>query len=273
MSPPGGYYLMHRGWMDNPALGGSREPFCRRAAWTWLIENACYQTRDIDIGGRTLTLQRGQLAHSYRYMAEAWSWSLNGVQRFIERLKTDTMINTDSSTGRLVITLCNYEVYQSKAADDNTETGTAVSTLSVRGQYAGSTNTKEGKEGNEVSTSAPEGVGELFPTAAKSLRGKRLPDDMTLPDEWRRWCLQRRPDLDPDVVWLDFHNYWTQRVGRATSLNWFKTWQNRVMQMRAPPRVNGNGHAPAVKPERRPLSAPSVGTAAEIEQNKRMGIS
>jgi hypothetical protein len=73
-------------------------------------------------------------------------------------------------------------------------------------------------------------------------RGARLPNDMALPSEWRAWCAERRPDLDPDTVWLEFHNYWTSKPGRdAVKLDWFKTWQNRVMNVRGASHGKTNG--------------------------------
>lgn len=140
---------MHRGWMDNPALTAGREPFCRRAAWIWLIEEACWTERPIDIGGKTVTLQRGQLSHSVRFLAEAWKWHRSAVERLIDRLKTETMIETQSDSGRMIITICNYERYQEtkRLADGLTET--VGETLSRQQQDTVETNDKEGKERKE----------------------------------------------------------------------------------------------------------------------------
>jgi len=139
---------MHRGWMDNPALGGRREPLCRRAAWVWLIEEAAWQPCRVSIGGRTVTLTRGQISHSLRFLANAWRWSLAAVQRFIKRLKADTMIDTATDTGILVITICNYDRYQSSAQATDTPIDTSIESLPVQGRYAADTEKKEPKEVN-----------------------------------------------------------------------------------------------------------------------------
>ena len=123
-----GFYMMHRGWMDNPALGGSREPFCRRAAWCWMIEQAAWKQRRENIAGRTFGLERGQFTASLRFMADAWGWSVGAVRRFIERLETDTMIGTDTGTGQIVITICNYSKYQAEADATGTPSGTPSGT-------------------------------------------------------------------------------------------------------------------------------------------------
>lgn len=109
------YYLLHRGWLDHE-LFGEDEPFCRRAAWAWLIEHAAYTARQVRIAGKLVTLQRGQLTFSLRYLARAWGWGHERVRRFLRDLAERDMIETANVTGgetpQTVITICNYERYQ-----------------------------------------------------------------------------------------------------------------------------------------------------------------
>ena len=50
-----------------------------------------------------------------------------------------------------------------------------------------------------------------------------------LPDEWRDFCLEKRPDLDPAEVFAEFRDYWIAVPGqRGCKLDWFSTWRNRV---------------------------------------------
>ncbi len=113
------YYQMHRGWMDNPAFGN--DPYSRAQAWCWLIENAAWKETRVPVEGGILTLKRGQLAYSLRYLAKAWRWkSDRRVRVFLARLRVDEMVQTlsapktDAGTdaGRTVLTICNYEKYQ-----------------------------------------------------------------------------------------------------------------------------------------------------------------
>ena len=149
-----GHYQMHRGWMDNAVF---RSKFCRAAAWVWLIESAAWKPRKFDIKGKNVTLGRGQLVASIRYMAEAWGWNRGAVDRYLTRLKTETMIETATVTGETVITICNYDIYQNGA--DETVTANVTANVTGAGQERDSTVTgagqnkegkesKEGKEGN-----------------------------------------------------------------------------------------------------------------------------
>ena len=108
----GGFYQMHRGWMENPVF--NREPFNRAQAWCWLIENAVWKERKIDVRGHTVTLKRGQLCYSTRYLAQAWGWSEAKVRRFLARLKTDAMIDAAIDAGQTIITICNYAKNQTE---------------------------------------------------------------------------------------------------------------------------------------------------------------
>jgi len=111
------FYLMHRGWLDHDVFGDpEREPLCRRAAWAWLIDHAEYAVKQVRIGRTLITLQRGQLSHSLRYLAKAWGWNQERVRRFLADLAARDMVVTANATAcvtaQKVVTICNYERYQ-----------------------------------------------------------------------------------------------------------------------------------------------------------------
>jgi hypothetical protein len=106
-----GVFGVARGIWDHPILTG-RAPFSRREAFMWLVSEAAWKPRRVRLGRTTITLARGQLAHSIRFMADAWRWEKTKVERFLDDLKTETMIATDASSGQTVTTICNYDKYQ-----------------------------------------------------------------------------------------------------------------------------------------------------------------
>src|SRR5690606_5759602 len=77
----------------------------------------------------------------------------------------------------------------------------------------------------------------------RSPRGTRLALD-ALPDDWRRFCEQERPDLDPERTFRLFIDYWTAKPGKdGVKLDWEATWRNWVRREKSGSRPNGNGHS------------------------------
>lgn len=113
-----GFITMHRDAFDHPLLRDGD----RFRAWFWMVAKACWKQTPFDIGGRIVTLQRGQFCCSVRELADTWGWSKSAVDRFLTRLKTERMIGTDAGTGRLVITILNYSKYQDVYEDAGTPT-------------------------------------------------------------------------------------------------------------------------------------------------------
>ena len=119
-----GFVRLERGAFDHPIL---RDPL-RFRAWFWLVANACWKPSRYDVNGKIIDLQRGQVCASLRQLAEAWGMSKTATERFITRLKTETMIGTDTGTGRYIITICNYDKYNPCAEMNGTATGTPSGT-------------------------------------------------------------------------------------------------------------------------------------------------
>lgn len=127
MSPDNnnGWIRLARGVLDHPTVGAGKH-YCELEAWLWLLFEAAFKPRRVRLtSGRAvevLELKRGQVAHSLRYMATAWGWSDKKVRTFLYRLKMDRQI--DAQTGHLqtVITLCNYERYQTPEEPPHTQT-------------------------------------------------------------------------------------------------------------------------------------------------------
>jgi hypothetical protein len=104
-----GFAAISRGMLDHPLFDGDS---ARAGAWLWIVLRACWKPTPFDIGGKMVTLQRGQLCASRSQMAKAWGWSDSAVERFLARLKTEQMIERETGQGKTIITVCNYAKYQ-----------------------------------------------------------------------------------------------------------------------------------------------------------------
>lgn len=145
--PEKGFFCVARGWRESPALAREpNEPFSRAEAWLWMLEAAAWADTTQDCAGKRVAVKRGQFSTSYRILAQAWLWPVANVQRFLARLKSDTAIDTRTDTGRLLITLCNYERYQFSPRNGDTPSDTLSDT-----QKEKPSTVVEGEAGNVVS--------------------------------------------------------------------------------------------------------------------------
>lgn len=140
----------------------AREKFCRGYAWDWLCDKAAFNPTVIDVQGKSIHLERGQICHSIRFIANAWNWDKAAVSRFLTRLKTETMIETHTETGLTVITICNYEKFNRSESSPETPTETAPETKVRQERDSSETDKKNDKnEKKERRAEAP--VDDLFP--------------------------------------------------------------------------------------------------------------
>lgn len=138
-----GVFAVDRGWFDHPTF--KPEPFTEREAWIWLIAEAAFRAHRRRVGSVTVTLTRGQLAHSLRFMADKWRWKEPRVRRFLARLKEDAMIDAASDAGVTVITICNYSKYQrvSLPIDAASDAGSDAPATQLRRKEEDTKDTKE----------------------------------------------------------------------------------------------------------------------------------
>jgi len=104
-----GWFLMNRAMFEHPIFAGKPE---RIAAWTWLIAAAAWKDTRQDANGKTVTVKRGQILTSYRQMSKATGVSVKALRTLIDRLQAEGAIGTDTGTGRLLISIRNYDKYQ-----------------------------------------------------------------------------------------------------------------------------------------------------------------
>ena len=140
-----------RAIFDHP--GFADEPKTEREAFIWLVMEASWKPRDKRVGTIVAHTERGQLAASVRFLAGAWKWTAAKVQRYLKRLEKREMIRTQADTGLTIITICNYDEYQSG--------GKPADTAPIQQRYTTDTNEKkdeireEGKKDANASSRSP----------------------------------------------------------------------------------------------------------------------
>lgn len=69
----------------------------------------------------------------------------------------------------------------------------------------------------------------------KDKRGSRLPQDFVFTEEWEKFCIDNRPELNPKKTFDSFKDHWISQAGqKGVKLDWFATWRNWVRNTYAP---------------------------------------
>jgi hypothetical protein len=86
-----GFISIARGILDHPHVG-ARKPYSRLEAWEWLLLEAAWKAHRVGFqAGRhlgTISLERGQLSHSLRFIASKWGWSVKRTRTALLGLET-----------------------------------------------------------------------------------------------------------------------------------------------------------------------------------------
>lgn len=162
-----GYIHLHRRLIGHPAFRNDGEAM----AFAWMCLRASWQPVRVRYKGMAVQLDRGQLAVSVRDLAEALDRPKGWVERLLNRLKSETMIETRAETGVTVITVCNYGEYQPQQDSDRTPRGTRGGTSTGQRQDTEQRREK-GKEGKKKDT-----------PSESSISDRPAPEVQSLPDE------------------------------------------------------------------------------------------
>jgi uncharacterized protein YdaU (DUF1376 family) len=119
----------------------------------------------------------------------------------------------------------------------------------------------------------------------KTQRGSRLPDDWTLPDDWKAWAEQERPDLNTKTVADSFKDFWIAKAGAGgVKLDWQATWRNWIRSQSAPktfankfdvahittpPPPNQDAALRKIAEDRKKAVPPSLETLAKIAELRK----
>ena len=236
-----GYARVHRSLLDHPAFRNDAEAM----AFAWLVLRAAWRPVRVRYKERALSLARGQLAVSVRDFAAAMDRDRGWTERLIKRLKNERMIATAAGAGVLIITICNYDIYQAER-----EAGATPSATVARQVHDTEQEGEESKNRN------------LPLHAAGGSTKQYLPQDWAPPPvvdlpPAARACAAQWSAASYAAQGEAFAGYWRGRRGR--NADWRATWANRVVTIhgmvmrdeqfgRAPP-------DPAAAPARPAMSA------------------
>ncbi len=104
-----GYTLSHRDKWVNPVFRNLLDA----AIWSWMCDAAAWKDCQVRVNGKLVNLKRGELATSERFISEGFNIGRQVTRSFLENIEKSKMITRESTNKLTIITICNYEKYQS----------------------------------------------------------------------------------------------------------------------------------------------------------------
>ena len=95
------------------------EPYSRREAFLDLVQKATHEPKTIPIRGGSITVNRGQLSASIRFLATRWQWSCGKVESVLKEYESVNLIERKSDSGTTLISIVNYDFYQKSLNGDS----------------------------------------------------------------------------------------------------------------------------------------------------------
>lgn len=122
-----GFFKVQRRFFEHD-LWREKRVFSKAEAWLDTLRSAHFEDRNkrILVGNTRVDIERGEWAVSIRFLAERWGWSRHKVTNFTEYLELENMINvrTVEGTQQTIVTICNYDTYNSLIDYTGTDAGT-----------------------------------------------------------------------------------------------------------------------------------------------------
>lgn len=227
-----GYVHLHKSIRRNPIW--LREPFTYGQAFADLVMlavDAASAPQTVWVQGESVILERGQVGWSIARLAEEWKRTRPWVTAFLKYCAEKGMLTVDSNHRRTIITLCNYDTYQT--TDDATGFTTDQTTDQTTDDATGFTHKGKG----EMVNGKREKEKDNLPPRAE------VPDERTLAEWFAGFTdLARGVQGIPEGWWRG----WVS--SRLNAGRWPEDWQASARQAflgdwaRRHPKAVGGGY-------------------------------
>lgn len=158
MDKKGGWIKLYRSVWDTDIFDKDG-PYNWRCAWVDILLMANHKNKIIHTSYGEVEIERGEFLTSIYHLAKRWQWDRKRVYRFLKKLENADMIRyTSATTNGTIISIVNYDNYQSGGTNDGAgfapDTATSIGS-NVGASSATQTRNKEYKEYKEVNNNKP----------------------------------------------------------------------------------------------------------------------
>jgi hypothetical protein len=115
-----GWIAIDRKLLDS-AIWNTGEAFTKGQAWVDLLLLANYEETEQFIGYEVIKIPRGTYMTTIRDLSKRWDWSTSKVLNFLHFLEKQKMLTLKANTKKTLISIVNYENYQSEKNTKKTQ--------------------------------------------------------------------------------------------------------------------------------------------------------
>ena len=106
-----GFIKLSRSFFNNP-LWKENRTYSRSEAWLDMISSAQIDDlKTLIIKSKDITIHRGEIAASRRYLEQRWNWGSTKVTNYLNYLKRNDMISLRQTKGETIIKLVKFNDY------------------------------------------------------------------------------------------------------------------------------------------------------------------
>jgi DNA-binding transcriptional regulator YhcF (GntR family) len=118
--------------------------------WHWLLYSAAYKPSKAMVGGKQIEIRPGMVVFGLKELAEKWGCSKTTIRKWVNYLRDTQRIAVESRTGGYIVTIQNWELYQSSEPEPLTPSVHEVNDTCTQGVRE-VTLSEEGKKGRKKS--------------------------------------------------------------------------------------------------------------------------
>jgi hypothetical protein len=116
-----GWISIHRELQEHWLWKEKRE-FSKLEAWLDILLTVNHSEQKVMIKNTLFTVKRGQSINSLETWGKRWKWSRGRVKRFLDLLKSDSMIDFRTNSKTTELTVCKYDSYQDTQTSNKHQT-------------------------------------------------------------------------------------------------------------------------------------------------------
>jgi len=125
-----------------------KKPWCDGYAWTCLYNMANHKPGKVNFRNEYIPVVRGQFVTSKLKLENTFGWTRRRLDNFLKALENDDMITYRTTNRYTVITIINYEIYQSDGKQDDIQNDKQVTNRLQTGDKQVSTNKNVNNDNN-----------------------------------------------------------------------------------------------------------------------------